>query len=89
DPDWNHLLPALSTAAIDGELASQEFFGGFESFLREVPLKELRPAASMVVYRTSCANWLPKNFRKGFRGLTPRDKLYHSLNERENTLVVL
>ncbi len=89
DPDWNALLPALSTAVIDQEVASQEFFQGFDAFLSEVPLKDLRPAASMVVYKTRCANWHPKGFRKGFRGLTARDKLYHSLNERENTLVVL
>lgn len=89
DPDWNDLLPVISAAAIDQEIASQEFFRGFETFLSEVPLKDLRPAASMVVYKTSCANWTPKRFKKGFRGLTPRDKLYHSLNEHENTLVVL
>jgi hypothetical protein len=89
DPDWNALLPELSTAAIAGELASQEFFRGFEAFLKEVPLKDLRPAASMVVYKTRCANWQPGRFKKGFRGLSSRDKLYHSLNERENTLVVL
>lgn len=89
DPDWNVLLPELSSSAIDQEVASQEFFHGFETFLSEVPLKDLRPAASMVVYKTSCANWTPKGFKKGFRGLSPRDKLYHSLNEREYTLVVL
>jgi len=89
DPDWNMLLPALSAAVIDQEVASQEFFRGFEAFLSEVPLKDLRPAASMVVYKTHCANWHPNRFRKGFRGLATRDKLYHSLNKRENTLVVL
>lgn len=89
DPDWNVLLPTLSSAAIDQEVSSQEFFRGFETFLSEVPLKDLRPAASMVVYKTNCTNWTPKRFKKGFRGLTARDKLYHSLNERECTLVVL
>ncbi len=89
DPDWNVLLPALSSAAIHQEVASQEFFRGFENFLSEVPLKDLRPAASMVVYKTHCPNWRPRSFRKGFRGLTSRDKLYHSLNNQENALVVL
>lgn len=89
DPDWNVLLPELSTSAIDGEIASQEFFRGFGIFLDEVPLKDLRPAASMVVYKTECANWTPKRFRKGLRGLNSGDKVYHSLNEVENTLVVL
>ncbi|MES2356604.1 MAG: DEAD/DEAH box helicase family protein, partial [Pseudomonadota bacterium] len=89
DPDWNLLLPELSTAAIDEELASQEFFRGFGVFLDEVPLKDLRPAASMVVYKTHCVVWAPQKFKLGFRGLSSRDKLFHSLNVAENTLVVL
>lgn len=89
DPDWNVLLPELSTSAIDEEITSQEFFRGFGVFLDEVPLKDLRPAASMVVYKTKCANWTPKKFRQGLRGLNSGDKVYHSLNEVENTLVVL
>jgi hypothetical protein len=89
DPDWNVLLPELSTSAIDEEITSQEFFRGFGVFLDEVPLKDLRPAASMVVYKTQCANWTPKRFRHGLRGLNSGDKVYHSLNEVENTLVVL
>jgi hypothetical protein len=89
DPDWNVLLPELSTAAIDDEMASQEFFRGFGVFLNEVPLKDLRPAASMVVYKTECANWTPQRFRHGLRGQSSSDKVFHSLNEVENTLVVL
>jgi superfamily II DNA or RNA helicase len=89
EPDWNSLLPELSSSAIDEELLSQEFFQGFEAFLDEVPLKDLRPAASMVVYKTNCTQWTPKKFRKGFRGLSARDKLFHSLNHDQNTLVVL
>lgn len=89
DPDWNVLLPELSTAAIDDEILSQEFFRGFGVFLDEVPLKDLRPAASMVVYKTNCANWTPKRFRQGLRGLASGDKVFHSVNEVENTLVVL
>lgn len=89
EPDWNALLPELSTAAIEAEQISQEFFSGFGVFLDEVPLNDLRPAASMVVYKTNCANWTPKRFRRGMRGITSRDKVFHALNEVENTLVVL
>ena len=89
DPDWNVLLPELSTAAIEAEQISQEFFRGFGVFLDEVPLNDLRPAASMVVYRTNCANWTPRLFKRGMRGLTSRDKVFHTLNEVQNTLVVL
>ena len=89
DPDWNVLLPEMSAAAINQELSSQEFFRGFEAFPRELPLKDLRPAASMVVYKTHCANWAPRGYRKGFRGLSQGDKLYHTINEHEKTLVVV
>ncbi|MES2838853.1 MAG: DEAD/DEAH box helicase family protein [Pseudomonadota bacterium] len=89
DPDWNSLLPELSTAAIEAEQISQEFFRGFGVFLDEVPLNDLRPAASMVVYKTNCANWTPSLFKRGMRGLTTRDKVFHTLNEVENALVVL
>lgn len=89
DPDWNVLLPELSTAAIEAEQTSQDFFRGFGVFLDEVPLNDLRPAASMVVYTTNCANWTPKFFKRGMRGLTSRDKVFHTLNEVQNTLVVL
>ena len=89
DPDWNVLLPELSTAAIEAEQVSQDFFRGFGAFLEEVPLNDLRPAASMVVYKTNCANWTPKLFKRGMRGLTSRDKVFHTLNEVQNTLVVL
>lgn len=89
EPDWNSLLPELSSTAIEGELVSQQFFQGFERFLDEVPLKDLRPAASMVVYETNCTSWKPKDFRKGFKRLSSRDRLFHTLNPAENTLVVL
>ncbi|WP_370516364.1 DEAD/DEAH box helicase [Herbaspirillum sp. CAH-3] len=89
DPDWNELLPALSGAAIEDEVATQKFFKGFARFLDQVPLKDLRPAASMVVYRTDCGKWKPENFRKGFRRRSSRDKLFHTINRDENTLVVL
>ncbi len=89
DGDWNLLLPALSQDAISNEQASQEFFKDFTTFLSDVPLKDIRPAASMVVYRTECANWTPNMFRNAFSSLSSADKLYHSLNEVKNTLVLI
>jgi len=89
DPDWNTLLLELSTAAIESEQISQEFFRGFSVFLDQVPLNDLRPAASMVVYKSNCGNWTPRRFKRGLRGLTSRDKVFHALNEVEKTLVVL
>jgi hypothetical protein len=87
DPDWNVLLPELSNAAIEAEQASQDFFRGFGVFLEEVPLNDLRPAASMVVYKTNCSNWTPKFFKRGMRSLTSRNKVFHTLNEVQNVVL--
>lgn len=89
DPDWNGLLPELSDGAIAGEIETQQFIAGFDGHIDELPLSELRPAASMVIYRTSCANWTPKNFAAGFKGLSGKDRVYPLFNELENTLVVV
>lgn len=89
DPDWNVIVPELSKAAIDEEIAAQEFFRGFGQLPKEVPLQGLHPAASMVVYRTQCADWTPRSYFKAFRGLGPRDRLYPTINEEQKTLVVI
>jgi superfamily II DNA or RNA helicase len=88
-PDWNALLPEMATGAIDAEIGAQEFFQGFNAAIPDVPLRSLRPAASMVVYRTYCADWTPLNYEEGFRNIGMRDALYHSLNNVRRTLVVL
>lgn len=89
DPDWNALLPELSESAIADELGAQEFMAGFVGALGGIPLKELYPAASTVVYRTDCANWAPKNYRRGIRGASKYEQIHSTLNEKDNTLVVV
>nr|CUV27148.1 Helicase domain protein [Ralstonia solanacearum] len=89
DPDWNELLPELSDTAIDKQIEARNFFEGFEPFSGEIPIQEIKPAASMVVYRTRCSAWKPKDFLKGLQGLTPSDKVCHTVNRAENMLVVV
>ncbi|QSI33310.1 DEAD/DEAH box helicase [Variovorax sp. RKNM96] len=89
DPDWNLLLPELSDGAIGQEVEAQEFLAGFVGQLEEIPLSEIRPAASMVVYRTNCRVWKPDNYRAAFRGLAKEERVYPILNEAERTLVVV
>jgi superfamily II DNA or RNA helicase len=87
DPDWNALLPAISEAAIESQREAQEFFHGFDHFPPELPIQNLRPAASTVIYRTSCTNWTPHRFKTGIRG--QYRQIHHALNQRENTLVIV
>ncbi|WP_455286487.1 DEAD/DEAH box helicase [Cupriavidus necator] len=89
DPDWNLLLPNLSEGAIGQEVEAQEFLQGFVGELEEIPLAEIHPAASMVVYRTRCAEWEPNNYRKAFRGSASAEGIYPILNIAERTLVVV
>lgn len=89
DPDWNLLLPELSASAIDDEVASQHFFQGFDTAISEVPIKDIRPAASMVVYKTRCANWKPAAFRRGLPSTSRGSNVFYSINRDERTLVVL
>ncbi len=89
DPDWNLLLPDLSEAAIHREVEAQEFMSGFQGVLNEIPLTEISPAASMVVYRTYCANWRPAAYRRAFHGGSKEERIYPILNEAEKTLVVI
>ncbi|MEN5157118.1 DEAD/DEAH box helicase [Achromobacter spanius] len=89
DPDWNELLPELSDSAIDNQIAARSFLEGFEPFAGEIPIQEIRPATSMVIYRTRCSAWRPKDFRKGLQGLTASDKIRHTVNRKESMLVVV
>lgn len=89
DPDWNELLPDLSDAEIDNQIDSRKFLEGFEPFSGEIPIQDIRPATSMVLYRTRCIDWKPRDFRKGIQGLRATDKVSHTLNQNENMLVVV
>lgn len=89
DPDWNLLLPELSEGAIGLEVESQEFLAGFVGQLENIPLNQIHPAASMVIYRTRCGAWKPNAYRTAFRGMSKEERIYPILNEAERTLVVI
>ncbi len=44
---------------------------------------------STVVYKTRCPAWTPEEFAKGIAGYDSLDKVYHTLNPQENTLVIV
>lgn len=89
DPDWNLLLPHLSEGAIGQEIEAQRFMSGFVGQLDEIPLTEIQPAASMVVYRTRCARWTPEGYKAAFKGINAAEQVYPVLNEAERMLLVI
>jgi superfamily II DNA or RNA helicase len=89
DPDWNVLLPELSEKMIGEQRALQDFVNGFTDLPEEIPLKAVEPATSVVIYKTRCENWLPERFRDGIPDPDGCERIYHSINHREQTLVVV
>lgn len=89
DSDWNLLLPIMSEKATDSDFNLSEFLCGFQELPEEITLRNVRPAMSTVVYRTKCGAWTPENFEQGIPGFNTLDKVYHTLNPHENTLVIV
>ena len=89
DSDWNILLRQASTDAIQEEFDLWEFIEGFQKFPEEISLQNVRPAMSMVVYKTKCENWAPDNFGEGIKGFDAFDRIYHDFNPHKNTLVIV
>jgi superfamily II DNA or RNA helicase len=89
DSDWNVLLPLMNERVTEGESSLWEFLGGFQDLPEEITLRNVRPAMSTVVYRTQCADWNPENFPQGISAFDSLDKVYHTVNPHENTLVIV
>ena len=89
DADWNELLPELSANAIEEEVKLGEFLQGF-SIPEElkIPLQNLRPALSTVVYRD------PKkvcHFDRYLLGITLNDgdKTWSFVNKNEQVQIII
>lgn len=66
DPDWNQLLRQLSEGATTRQVERAEFLEGFVDVPEEIPLQNIFPKMSTVVYRTRCARWSPERVRRVF-----------------------
>ena len=87
--DWNILLREASEQTIQEKIDLQELITGFQNSLTDITLKNLRPAMSTVVYKTLCENWKPDNFVKGIYGSESFDRIEHTINIQERTLVIV
>lgn len=59
DADWNVVLRDLSTGATSGQVRRSEFLKRFEPPPATVPLQNVFPKMSTVLYRTKCSEWRP------------------------------
>lgn len=89
DPDWNLLLPQFSDLMIGEQVSLQEFIKGFSEFAENFPLETVRPATSTVVYKTTCADWSPENFRKGISGIDACDQIHFTINPEKRVIIIV
>lgn len=57
--DWNVILPNISEGATANQARRAEFFEGFDNPTPEIPIQNILPKMSTVVFRTNCINWQP------------------------------
>lgn len=89
DTDWNALLPQLSDDIIEEQICLRDFVEGFANFPDDIPLNNIRPAFSTVIYKTKCTDWLPDNFKAGLPGLASCERIHHDVNKEKDTLIVV
>ena len=89
DPDWNVLLPELSDKMIGEQLSLQKFLEDFTQFIDEIPIESVRPATSMVIYKTECDNWTPENFEHGIPNIGSCERVHKAIGYKEHTLVIV
>lgn len=86
DSDWNTLLSELSEEIIGKEISLQKLANGFKgSGIESINIKQLRPALSMVAYKTDDENWNWENWRQLF----DEDLCKYYINEEENIFIVI
>jgi len=89
DTDWNYILEQTSDKKIQEEVDLQDFVSNFQDFPDIIPLQNLRPAMSTVIYKTNCKNWSPENYKEGLSSVSSYEKVVSSVNPQNNTLVIV
>lgn len=60
DADWNVVLQQLNEGAVGKQAEAAQFFGAFAAPSRDIPIQNVLPKMSTVVYRTKCPVWHPE-----------------------------
>ncbi|MBL8126772.1 MAG: DEAD/DEAH box helicase family protein, partial [Chloroflexia bacterium] len=84
DADWNTLLRYLGEGAADRQIRQAQFLEGFPEIPDGIPIQNLFPKMSTVVYRTNAAHWRPDRLPKRVR-----ERLYsaQAVNEEQKVLL--
>lgn len=90
ESNWNTILPNLSLQATQEQVDLKELLEGFdkkEEFI--IPLQEIRPAFSTVVYKNNTNSWNPSKFKEGIRGYDNYDYKFDDINRKKKILIAL
>lgn len=71
DANWNQILRRLSEGATGKQVEKQEFIESFALDSESIPVQNLTPKMSGVVYKTNCQSWQPRNLLD----LIPKERL--------------
>ena len=87
DKDWNTLLRRSSERRIAREKSLQEFIDSFTGDLPEqLPLWNLRPGHSTVVYRTNSLTWQPESLKAA---LPKKAEAWAAVSEKERIAIAV
>lgn len=88
DSDWNSLLSQSSEKSTQEQVDLWEFIEGFDKFPEEIPLQNIQPAMSTVVYKSLGSTWKPEKWEDGFKGVK-LDIVKSDINHKNNTLIIV
>lgn len=90
DADWNLLLPKYSEGKTEEQIAKKEFFDNFTNYENnKVPISEIFPSLSTVIFKNPSKSWKPKNFTVGIENIDNVGEIYQNINEDNSILVVV
>ena len=85
DSDWNQLLQVLSDNSTQREATRAEFLSQFVTDNPVIPLQNIMPKMSTVIYRTNCLDWQLSPLQR----LAEKMGLYGSLAVNQKAKVAL
>ncbi|NTV44719.1 MAG: DEAD/DEAH box helicase family protein [Candidatus Yonathbacteria bacterium] len=89
EADWNALLEQIGEQAIGEQVSLQQFASGFTGLPTDLPLQNLHPASSTIIYKTKCDDWDPDNFETGIKGFGKFEKVYSGINHEKKVLLIV
>ncbi len=88
DSDWNKILSSLSSDKINDEIEFSRFLEEFNESDGRIPIQNIRPALSAVVYKSKRKSWSYKDIDKALN-VKSEDVFYHDINKKTKVIVVV